>query len=182
MGSKLVVSFANPAKHYDNHAIRPQSNGMGSALVGGANGKLGLRANSGAGSGLLTGCTGLGSKAGFSDRLSPIGSFPNARGRGLWPLQTVWLTHQCLHVPSSATGRDDWGTFLQAISALLGSLGLEPWVSIVMTTWQYACNSKTCKCSRSVSLFTVDVLLAVSWPTCLQIDPLYLVLARGNLY
>lgn len=81
MGSKLVVSFANPAKHYDNHAIRPQSNGLGTALVG-ANGKLGVRANSGAASGLLTGRTGLGNKAGFSNRLSPIGSFPNTRGRG----------------------------------------------------------------------------------------------------
>ncbi|KAL3159657.1 hypothetical protein ABBQ38_010066 [Trebouxia sp. C0009 RCD-2024] len=79
MGSKLVVSFANPAKHYDNHAIRPQSNGLGTALVG-ANGKLGVRANSGAASGLLTGRTGLGNKAGFSNRLSPIGSFPNTRG------------------------------------------------------------------------------------------------------
>ena len=91
MGSKLVVSFANPAKHYDNHAIRPQSNGLGTAVAG-VNGKLGVRANSGAASGLITGRTGLGSKAGFSDRLSPIGSFPNARGRGLWPVQAVRLT------------------------------------------------------------------------------------------
>lgn len=81
MGSKLVVSFANPAKHYDNHAIRPQNNGSGSALVGGTNGKLGLRGNSGAASGLLTGRSGLGSKSGFNDRLSPTGPFPNARGR-----------------------------------------------------------------------------------------------------
>lgn len=81
MGSKLVVSFANPAKHYDNHAIRPQNNGSGSALVGGNNGKLGLRGNSGAASGLLTGRSGLGSKSGFNDRLSPTGPFPNARGR-----------------------------------------------------------------------------------------------------
>ena len=80
MGSKLVVSFANPAKHYDNHAIRSQNNGSGSAFVGGASGKVGLRVNSGAASGLLTGRSGLGNKPGFSDRLSPTGSFANARG------------------------------------------------------------------------------------------------------
>ena len=80
MGSKLVVSFANPAKHYDIHAIRPQNNGSGPVLVGGANGKLGLRANSGAASGLLTGRSGLGNKPGFNDRLSPTGPFANARG------------------------------------------------------------------------------------------------------
>ena len=33
MGNKLVVSFANPAKHYDTHAIRPQNNGMSFASV-----------------------------------------------------------------------------------------------------------------------------------------------------
>lgn len=80
MGSKLVVSFANPAKHYDNHAIRPQNSSSGPALVGGANGKLGLRANSGAASGLPTGRSGLGNKSGFNDRLSPTGSFANAQG------------------------------------------------------------------------------------------------------
>ena len=81
MGSKLVVSFANPAKHYDTHAIRPQSTGVGSALVGGLNSKAGLRGNTGSASSLLAGHSGLasGSKPGFNDRLSPAGF--STRGR-----------------------------------------------------------------------------------------------------
>ena len=96
MGSKLVVSFANPAKHYDNHAIRPQNNGGGSALAGG--GKLGLRANNGAASGLLTGRTGMGGKPGFNDRLSPTGSFANARGRCCGSQRQFWLAPQQMQV------------------------------------------------------------------------------------
>ena len=82
MGSKLVVSFANPAKHYDTHAIRPQSNGMASSLPGGLNGKVGLRGNTGGASSLLAGRAGLanGSKPGFGDRLSPTGAFAGTRG------------------------------------------------------------------------------------------------------
>ena len=83
MGSKLVVSFANPAKHYDTHAIRPQVMGMSSALVGGTNGKTGLRGNGGFASGLIAGRTGVnGIKAGFGGRVSPSQpSFADGRGQ-----------------------------------------------------------------------------------------------------
>ena len=97
MGSKLVVSFANPAKHYDNHAIRPQNNGLGSALASGANGKLGLRANIGAASGLLTGRSG--NKPGFNDRLSPTGSFASARGGCCG---SVWLAPHHMQAAAAA--------------------------------------------------------------------------------
>jgi len=82
MGSKLVVSFANPAKHYDTHAIRPQSTGMNIAMVGGANGKLGLRGSGALASGVLAGRTGInGNKVGFGGRLSPSqSSFANGQG------------------------------------------------------------------------------------------------------
>ena len=33
MGNKLVVSFANPAKHYDTHDIRPQKKGRRTPVV-----------------------------------------------------------------------------------------------------------------------------------------------------
>ena len=82
MGSKLVVSFANPAKHYDTHAIRPQSTGMNVAMVGGANGKLVLRGSGALASGILAGRTGTnGNKVGFGGRLSPSqSSFANGQG------------------------------------------------------------------------------------------------------
>lgn len=117
MGSKLVVSFANPAKHYDNHAIRPQNNGSGSALAGGANGKLGLRANIGAAGGLLTGRSGLGNKPGFNDRLSPTGSFANARGGCCG---SVWLAPHRMQAAAAAIGVYH---VLQVTSTLQGSLG-----------------------------------------------------------
>lgn len=83
MGSKLVVSFANPAKHYETHGIRPQSTGMNVAMVGGANAKLGLRGNGALASGLLAGRPGMnGSKTGFGGRLSPSQpSFANGQGQ-----------------------------------------------------------------------------------------------------
>ncbi|DBB09979.1 hypothetical protein WJX82_004569 [Trebouxia sp. C0006] len=82
MGSKLVVSFANPAKHYDTHAIRPHSTGMNVAMVGGANGKLGLRGSGALASGMLAGRAGTNAnKVGFGGRLSPSqSSFANGQG------------------------------------------------------------------------------------------------------
>ena len=91
MGSKLVVSFANPAKHYDTHAIRPQNMGLNSTVAGSANSKLGLRGSGTlGGGGLLLGRPGMnGSKPGFNGRTSPSQPFAGARGQ------------HCLACPSS---------------------------------------------------------------------------------
>lgn len=73
MGSKLVVSFANPAKHYDTHPIRPQNN---SSLNGPANSKLTGAASAGATGHVLAQRTALlAGKPGFGGRVNPSQAF-----------------------------------------------------------------------------------------------------------
>lgn len=133
MGSKLVVSFANPAKHYETHGIRPQSTGMNVAMVGGANAKLGLRGNGALASGLLAGRPGMnGSKTGFGGRLSPSQpSFANGQGQSqLFHLNVgVELTEICrcpvnLHVSLEADfGHAASGSFGGAGQLGAGGMG-----------------------------------------------------------
>ena len=69
MGSKLVVSFANPAKHYDAHAVRPQSN-FNSSLNSAAANKLVGQASP-AGNMLAQRASLLAGKPGFGGRTTP---------------------------------------------------------------------------------------------------------------
>lgn len=92
MGSKLVVSFANPAKNYDAHTVRPQINnssgfngvasnrlaGQGSPLGNAIAQRTALNAN----------------KAGFGGRVTPSQGFAGeiAIGAAAWtPLTVVRL-------------------------------------------------------------------------------------------
>ncbi len=165
MGSKLVVSFANPAKHYDTHAIR-SPNSMNSAIVGGTNGKSGLRSNGGLASGLLAGRTGMnGNKPGFGGRLSPS-QMPFGNGRG-WPrctgalcafcLLMLLAMKSCVHQVLTACAH----VLQQAPLAVLASWVLVAWASTMMT-WLCVCNSRPCKCSKWVTIVSVPNSIPLS--------------------
>lgn len=75
MGSKLVVSFANPAKHYDTHAIRPQGN-FNSTLNGVATKVAGQASPAGMAGNMLAQRSGLlPGKPGFGGRANPSQAF-----------------------------------------------------------------------------------------------------------
>ena len=75
MGSKLVVSFANPAKHYDTHAIRPQGT-FNSNLNGVATKAAGQASPAGmAGNMLAQRSNLLPGKPGFGGRANPSQAF-----------------------------------------------------------------------------------------------------------
>lgn len=93
MGSKLVVSFANPAKHYDTHAIRPQTN-FTPNNSNPATSKLAGQASANAAGHMLAQRTALlAGKPGFGGRINPSQAF--AAGRDLCATHPQHLIRGC---------------------------------------------------------------------------------------
>lgn len=86
MGSKLVVSFANPAKHYDTHAVRPQNNLISSLNSAAANKSVGQA--SPAGNMLAQRTNLLVGKPGFGGRTTP------GQAAGKNDMLTVYAKHR----------------------------------------------------------------------------------------